>query len=153
MKRRLLTQAVIEAAGVPREGISPIPIGLVEKPEEGGWSGVPNQHGSTYQPYAVIIPGNGQLQRPQGGLGQSSEWMFAYQIACYGRSPSSVEWVADEVREAIRTLARHSIDMDGVYVVQQVAYSSIGTISKYDATDPPTWGQVDSLVIHLSKEQ
>jgi hypothetical protein len=102
----------------------------------------------------VVIPGQMSSQPIQGSLqGSTTEWSAAYQVACYGRSPESVEWVADEIRDALAALRKRDLAMgEDVFRVQRVSTQSIGSISRYDGTDPPTWGQLDTYSIFLSKE-
>lgn len=127
-------------------------VGLAASPAAGGWDGTPNDDGTNYVPYAVLIPQPSTPANPNP-LPGVTEWRLNYALSCYGASPEQPEWVADTARELLDALTNTNVTLgDGEYRIQQVYPSTIGGVLRVDATDPPTWGQTDTYTVWLSKE-
>lgn len=147
LKRRQFTAAVVTAAED-----SNFAIGLVHAPDGVAWSKEPNRDSSTFTPYGVITPG--ASQSPTGSIGADSEdWRLPYSIISFGVLPDQAEYVADEIRTALRSLKNESIAAgDETYRVQQVKIESIGGIQRVDTPDPSYFGQTDVVTVWITKE-
>jgi hypothetical protein len=146
IERRLLTQAVVEAAETSGQ-----PIGNSNAPITGGWQGEPNLDGSNFVPYAVVTPQTstfaaGPISDPE------IDRQIPYAISSFGVLPEQTEWMADKVRAAVEALKKTEVTLgDGTYKIQQVRTNVMGGLNRVDSTDPPYWGQVDVLTLWLTR--
>lgn len=146
IERRLLTAAVITAAATAGK-----PVGYANAPLTGGWDGQPNADGSNFTPYCVVTPSTattatGPFDDPQG------DRQIPYSIASFGVLPEQAEWMADEARAAVEAMKKTTVVLgDGSYRIQQVRTDVMGGLVRVDSTEPPYWGQVDSLTLWLTR--
>ena len=150
--RKGLTDAVLAALLT-----TGFPIGDADAPTppdtgpHAGWNGQPGAPGSTYIPYTVLTPTtitttSGPLSDPQADV------RVPYGLSTFGVNRGQVEELADRCRQALLPLRKQVINLGGVdHKVQQVHFSSIGGISRVDAADPPTFGEVDTVTVWLTK--
>lgn len=153
VQRRTFTDAVLAAARTQDK-----PIGDAEMPRGGvaGWQGEPNQDGTNFVPYAVITPltapaGTGPLADSQGDV------VLQYNVTSYGVSREQCEWLADNVRAAIATLARQDVTQwsgtsdEYQRRIQQVVDQQIGQVSRIDQTDPAYYAESDVVALWTSR--
>lgn len=154
LQRRPITDAVLVAARDNQDK----PIGDAEMPRGGvaGWQGDPSADGSNFVPYAVITPqavggGSGPLDDPQGDI------ILSYSVHSYGVSREQVEWVADNVRAAIGTLAKADVvqwsgtTREHRRRIQQVVDTQIGSVVRTDQTDPAVYAEADVVALWTSR--
>lgn len=130
-----------------------IPIGDGVIPAGAAWNGEPNAPTSTFQPYVVLIAG--PANNSMGAVADSqADWRFPYMLGSYSSSRKALEWMADRARDVLGDL-RGTVYFLGEdkYKVINVRVESIGGTNRVDQTDPPFWGQTDSLTMWMGKEQ
>lgn len=134
------------------------PVGDAEAPEikEGdsphaGWNGTPNDPGSVFVPYLVVIPqtattSSGSFADPQDG------WQIPYSLTTFGATRTQVEALANRARKQLRELAGQNLTLDGdLFKVQQVWYPALGGVGRVDSTDPSTFGEVDTITVWITQ--
>jgi len=149
IERWPFTKAVIAAV----EGAG-FPAAVTERPRQGGWQGDPNAPGTTFVPYAVLVPldasggtSNGSIADPQG------DWRLPYTVTTYTIMWDEAEQAADRVRASLLTLVRAAIaSSTASYRVVKVNVSSLGRVVRVDQTDPPFFTQTDAFEVWANKE-
>lgn len=156
MSQVLARKAVTDAA-VAALITTGFPIGDAAPPElpdtgqHAGWNGQPDADGSFFVPYAVLVPAtitqtSGPLSDPQADV------RVPYQLSIFGINRGQVEDLADRCRQSLLPLRKQVLDLAGVnHKVQQVEFTSVGGIGRVDAANPPTFGEVDTITIWLTK--
>jgi hypothetical protein len=145
--RRFMTQVMLDQMATTGQ-----PVGDAISPVGGGWSGQPNADGSNFTPYVVLTPGPASVSSGPFGDTQA-DWQLGYTITSFGVSREQCEWMADSSRVAALTLARTTVMLNGDgYAVQQVREQVLGPVQRVDATEPPYFGQTDTLQVWISKE-
>jgi len=146
IERRLLSAAVFTAAET-----TGLPVGLAHAPVGGGWSGQPNIDGSNFTPYIVVTPQTANFA--QGPISDSqADRRVPYAISSFGVMPEQTEWMADKARAAVAALAKTDVVLgDATYRIQQVRTDVIGGLVRVDVTEPAYWGQVDTVVLWLTR--
>lgn len=148
ISRRQLTDLVISTI----HAATIRPVGDAIAPAAGGWQGQPNNAGSNFVPYNVVLPGlanrsSGPFDAPQ------ADWQLPYLIWGFGVVRNQCEAIADLARDALEVLRAQIVDLGGTnYKIQQVRTESIGAVNRYDQTDPAYYGQQDSVTIWITKE-
>lgn len=146
LSRRKLTDllvATLEATSVP--------VGRGEAPPAGGWTGQPNAPGSYFTPYYVLIPQaitatSGPVNDPQGDV------QAPYALESFGLSQGNCEGTADKGREALDALKKTTVSLGTfTYTIQQVWVEVIGGVSRVAGTDPPYYGESDTLTVWLTR--
>lgn len=133
------------------------PVGDAQAPIDGGWQGEPNATGTNFVPYLVLTPGTSNSQTPSGPLADtSSDWMLYYSISAFGVSRPQCEWMADRGRGSLDVLRNAKLNLSTssspvTHSIQKVSTITIGSVQRVDATNPPYFGQVDQLVIWVTK--
>jgi len=147
LSRSGITEAILTALQATLK-----PIGDAIQPESSGWLGEPALSGSNFVPYVVLTPmtanaGTGPFDDSQ------ADWRLPYSVANFGVTRQQCEWMADKARELIQGLSQtHVGSGQHTYYVQQVLEQAIGGIQRVDQTNPPYYGQVDTISIWLAKE-
>jgi hypothetical protein len=129
------------------------PVGLAIKPEEGGWvQGSPPGPGSTFAPYAVLVPNGASVS--SGPVSDSNaDWRLPYTVTAYGVTGEQAERLADRCRLAVAGIVKTTISVTtGSYKVQKVGLSTIGQVTRQDQTEPPFYTQTDTIEVWLSRE-
>lgn len=134
------------------------PVGDAGKPlhdenalRQAGWNGEPNTPGSFYVPYVVLTPAtasisSGPFSDPQG------DQQLPYTLSIFGVSRKQTESLANRARKILHALGGTDITLDSVdYSIQQIWFSAIGGVGRIDATDPSTYGEVDTFTVWLTK--
>lgn len=146
--RRPLTDLMLARLG----SVTGQPVGDAVSAAQGGWQGQPNADGSNFVPYVVLVPGPASVS--SGPLADTqADWQVAYTLTNFGVSREQCEWMADKARDAAVTFAREVVMLNGdSYSVQQARATVIGPVQRVDATEPPFYGQTDSVTLWISKE-
>lgn len=146
--RRELSQLVVAALRTTGK-----PVGYANAPQDGGWrGGQPNADGSNFVSYCVIYPvastfSMGPLDDPQ------ADRRLPYTVGSFGVIPEQAEWMADVARAQLAALRKTSVTLGTeTYKIQKVDLELLGALNRYDATDPPFWGQTDQINLWLAKE-
>ena len=147
ISRRLLTGLLYDQLATLGK-----PVGIANAPKAGGWDGEPNTDGTNFIPYTVLTPGS--MTNSSGPMSDSrADLRVPYALSSFGVTPESAEWMGDLGREGLEPLVKTTLSLgDGDYKIQQVAIDIMGGLQRVDATDPPFWGEVDTLTVWLTKE-
>lgn len=154
LDRKLLTDLVLAtlAPGTyPIGDAGPPDLPVDPALRHAGWNGQPNAPGSFYVPYAILTPGSisntsGPLSDPQGDA------QVPYTLAYYGVNRGQVELLGGKLRTLLLGLRdQRFISADHNHKIQQVWFSVIGGVGRVEATDPPTFGAIDTLTIWVTK--
>lgn len=148
IERRTFTQLVLARLQTTGK-----PVGLANAPQDGGWKGgQPNADGSNFVAYSVLYPvaasyTTGSVRDPQADV------HLPYTVGSFGVIPDQAEWMADAARAALAGLVKTTAPLGtATYKIQKVDLELIGALNRYDATDPPFWGQTDQINFWLAKE-
>jgi hypothetical protein len=118
-----------------------------------GWTGEPNEPGTTFTPWLSLSPMAGSLQAPAGALGDSqSEWRLAYSVLYAGLSRKMTEALADRMRLNLTNIARESIDTPtGKWRIQKTTCTAIGNTTRIGSAYPDYFTQADSFEVWVTK--
>ena len=150
LSKRNLTNLLLEVLAEQ----TGFPVGDGDHPEPPyGWSGQSGVPGNSFSPYSILTP------QPSGGAqgpfsDTHADWRLNYSVASFGTNRAQCEWIADSARSAFYSLKKVSVDgVDGTYTIMQIRTESIGGIVRSDAVEPPTFGETDTFVVWITKEQ
>lgn len=145
-KRKPLTDLVLSTLAT----VTNFPVGDVIAPLAGGWQGQPNNTGSNFVPYSVVVPG--MATKSWGGLKiPQSDWILPYTVWAFGVRRDQCEALADLCRSALEGLSQTTQTLASVqYRVLQIFTESIGAVQRFDSTDPPYYSQCDNQALWLS---
>lgn len=150
ISKRYLTNKLLEVLAEQ----TGFPVGDNDHPEPPyGWSGQAGVPGNSFTPYSILTS---QSSGPATGpfSDTHADWRMGYSVASFGTNREQCEWIADSARQAFIGLKRVSVDgVDGTYTIQQVRTESIGGTVRSDAVEPPTFGETDTFVVWITKEQ
>lgn len=154
VQRSPITRAVRDALAALNR-----PVGVGEAPRGGvaGWTGDPNEAGTTFRPYSVLTPmqagtGSGPLDNTQADV------VLPYAVTSYGISVDQCEDHADLVRAALMRLGTskttvpqwpESAEKYGRRI-QTVLVQSYGQVQRAGQTDPAFYGQTDLYALMTS---
>ena len=118
-----------------------------------GWTGEPNEPGTTFVPWLSLSPGAGVLQGPSGPLGDSqSDWRLNYSVVYAGLSRKQTEALADRMRLNLTNIARENIDTPtGKQRLQKVTCMAIGNTTRISSAYPDYFTQPDSFEVWVTK--
>lgn len=118
-----------------------------------GWTGEPNEPGTTFTPWLSLSPMAGSLQAPPGAMGDSqSEWRLAYSVLYAGLSRKMTEALADRMRLNLTNIARESIDTPtGKWRIQKTTCTAIGNTTRIGSAYPDYFTQADSFEVWVTK--
>ena len=118
-----------------------------------GWSGEPNEPGTTFTPWLSMAPGAATLQAPAGAMGDSqSEWRLSYFITYAGLSRKQTEALADRMRLNLTNIVRESIDTPtGKWRIQKTTCTAIGNTTRIGSAYPDYFTQADSFEVWVTK--
>lgn len=131
------------------------PIGDAGPPElpalattrHASWNGQPNAPGSFYVPYAILTPStitnsSGSFADPQGDA------QVPYTLTLYGLNRGQVELLGGKLRVLLAGLRGNTFTTAyGDYEIQQVWFAAVGSVGRVEASDPPTFGEIDTLSV------
>lgn len=126
------------------------PVGDAVVPAGSMWIGQPNAPGATFVPYTVLAAltasnSAGPLSAPQ------ADWRIPYLVQCFGVSRAQAELLADHVRQLLVDLRKTVLTLGAVdYTIQQVWVDSLGGLNRVDTTDPPHYGQQDTVTVWVT---
>lgn len=148
LSRRELTDTILATIA----SVTGKPCGDGIAPADAGWQGPPNAVGSNFRVYTVLIPGTATYS--EGSFADpSSEWRLPYSIWGFGVRRDQCEAIADRARLALSGMTGDLIHLgDQKYSVLQIQTNTIGATNRYEGTDPPYWGQMDTITVWLSKD-
>lgn len=128
------------------------PVGDGILPEGGSWQGQPQASGANFVPYNVVQTST--ATRSSGPFDDSqADWQVPYIVWSFGVRRNQCEAMADLARNSLSGMNQQTYTLgSGDYKVQQVRSETIGSITRYDQTDPPYWGQMDTITIWITKE-
>lgn len=117
-----------------------------------GWSGEPNDPGSTFTPWLSLSPGAATLQTPQSMGDSQSEWRLAYTVLYSGISRKQTEALADRMRLNLTNISRESIETPtGNWRIQKTTCTAIGNTSRVGSAYPDYFTQADSFEVWVTK--
>lgn len=134
------------------------PIGDAGPPElpaagvrHAGWNGQPNTPGSFYVPYAMLTPQtisntSGPFDDPQ------ADAQVPYTLAIYGIDRRQVETLAGRLRALLLGLRNTVFTAPtGDHKIQQVWFTAVGGVGRVEASEPPTFAEVDTISVWTTK--
>jgi hypothetical protein len=126
------------------------PVGDSVIPPGSMWSGQPNAPDTTFTPYVVLAAltasnSAGTITAPQ------ADWRVPYLVQSFGVSRRQAETLADRARQLLVDLRRTVVTLGAVdYTVQQCWIDSLGGLNRVDTTDPPHFGQQDTVTVWIT---
>jgi hypothetical protein len=117
-----------------------------------GWSGEPNEPGSTFTPWLSLSPGAATLQTVQAMGDSQAEWRLAYNVFYSGLSRKQTEALADRMRLNLTNIVRESIDTPtGSWRIQKTTCTAIGNTTRIGSAYPDYFTQADSFEVWVTK--
>lgn len=123
-------------------------VGDGHAPADGGWTGGQPGEGS-FQPYVVLATGPAQKQSRDPLATDDTSWLATYTVKSVGALRSQTDWTADQARKVLADFRFKHINLDGDWAIRQTTFPRLGGVDRNDATDPPTWEQVDQVSVWL----
>ena len=141
---RLLTELESESFPVGDNASPKIPY---------GWSGEPNDPGTTFTPWLTLTPGTAISQLPSGALGDTqTDWRLTYSVFYAGISRKQTEALADRMRMNLTNIAREDINTPtGNWRIQKVSCQAIGTTNRIGSAYPDYFTQADTFELWITK--
>lgn len=124
-------------------------IGDGEAPVGGAWAGGQAGEGA-FTSYVTLAS-----QAASAGLRSSlsrtqDSWVVPFTLRHVGGDRSQATWTADEVRARMLELTYQHYDLGACsFMLSAVIFTSIGAVSRTDATDPPYWEVLDGVSLSL----
>lgn len=123
-----------------------LPVGDGVAPEAGGWaSGQPGV--SVFVPYAVVGFGGGAVA-DTSLCSNGRTWRLSYDLRYWGGSRRQCDWAATTGRRQVDGCHRESFVDETTgrsWLVYGLRWAGLGSVSRYDQTDPPFWQARDVL--------
>ena len=139
MNRGTLTDTIItvlEAAGLM--------VGDGVAPKEGGWeSGQPNV--GRFVPYVVLMAGSVAGVDRNVARGYTKDWMASFSLRTFSATRRTTDALAFAAREALEDCTPFTF---GNFKAIHVSVTTIGSMQRSDASDPPLWQEFDSVEVH-----
>jgi hypothetical protein len=117
-----------------------------------GWTGEPNEPGTTFTPWLSLSPMAGRIQVPQAIGDDQRDWRLAYSVLYAGLSRKQTEALADRMRMNLTNIAKESITTPtGNWRIQQVHCTAIGNTTRIGSAYPDYFTQADSFEVWVTK--
>lgn len=114
-------------------------------PKEGGWeSGQPNV--GRFVPYVVVMAGSVQGVDRNIASGFTKDWMASYSLRTFSATRRTTDALAHAARTALEDCTPFVFGDD--FKAIHVSISTIGSMQRNDASDPPLWQVFDSVEVH-----
>lgn len=150
--RRGLFTDLLYAELVTRLGNAPLALlGDGEAPTAGGWSGQQAGAGN-FVPYVVLATSGTAENFADPLRGQDKSWRLTYTLRGVGANRQQADFAADQLTVPASTLTTKTFPVgvnNALWKVLKSKYTSLGSVNRNDATDPPLWERVDTLEIWL----
>jgi hypothetical protein len=118
-----------------------------------GWSGEPNDPGTTFTPWLTLSPGTATAQNPSGPMADTqADWRMTYAVLYAGLSRKQTEALADRMRLNLTDIARENVSTPtGNWRIQKIACLAIGNTTRIGSAYPDYFTQADTFEVWVTK--
>lgn len=113
-------------------------------PKDGGWEGGQPNVGR-FVPYVVVMAGSVQGVDRNIASGFTKDWMASYSLRTFSATRRTTDALSFAARQALEDCTPFIF---GKFKAIHVSVSTIGSMQRNDASDPPLWQVFDSVEVH-----
>jgi len=148
---QLLT--LLRAVALPNGDL--LPVGDMEIPHGGGWSGAgPNAPSAQFTGYGILYPQpTGPAYAPSFGQPQAN-WQVPYILQSYGATREQARFIGELMRPALLRLHGTVVALGASnYRLDNVSIDSLGAPERVPGTNPAYFGQQERVTFWLAKRR